>query len=101
MTDVRKAEAIVAQLQAKRARLVGRGVEIGDQRAAIAYDAQHRLRHWSSDPFFLTGRLEKRTWAPEINGFGEFRLPTDKASTGKRLKASAGAASSSDQSSSS
>jgi len=61
MSDVRKAEAIVAQLQAKRARPVARGVEIGDQRAAIAYDAQHRLRHPSSDPFSLTGRLEKRT----------------------------------------
>jgi hypothetical protein len=48
-------------LQAKRARLIARGVEIGDQRAAIAYDAQHRLRHRSSDPFSLTGRLEKRT----------------------------------------
>jgi hypothetical protein len=36
---VEKAEKVIADLQAKRARLVARGVEIGDQRAAIAYDA--------------------------------------------------------------
>ena len=33
MSAVRKAEAVVARLQAKRARLIARGVEIGDQRA--------------------------------------------------------------------
>jgi uncharacterized protein YhaN len=39
MSDIQKAEKVLADLQAKRARLIARGVEIGDQRAAIAYDA--------------------------------------------------------------
>jgi hypothetical protein len=61
MSAVRKAEAIVAQLQAKRADSLRAALRSATQRAAIAYDAQHRLRHRSSDPFSLTGRLEKRT----------------------------------------
>jgi hypothetical protein len=36
---VDKAEKVLADLQAKRTRLVARGVEIGDQRAAVAFDA--------------------------------------------------------------
>ncbi len=37
--SVENAEEVLADLRAKRARLVARGVEIGHQRAAIAYDA--------------------------------------------------------------
>jgi hypothetical protein len=36
---IRKAEKTLADLQAKRARFAARGVEIGDERAAIAYEA--------------------------------------------------------------
>jgi hypothetical protein len=37
--SIAAAEATLADLQAKHARLIARGVEIGDHRAAIAYDA--------------------------------------------------------------
>ena len=37
--SVETAEKILTDLQAKRQRLVARGVEIGDQRASVAYDA--------------------------------------------------------------
>jgi hypothetical protein len=37
--SVAKAEKVLNELQAKHARLIARGVEIGDERAAIAYEA--------------------------------------------------------------
>jgi chromosome segregation ATPase len=37
--QINDAEKVLSELQSKRARLIARGVEIGDQRAAIAYDA--------------------------------------------------------------
>jgi predicted translin family RNA/ssDNA-binding protein len=37
--QVNDAEKVLSELQSRRARLVANGVEIGDQRAAISYDA--------------------------------------------------------------
>jgi hypothetical protein len=45
MSTVEKAEKVLSELQGKRTRLIARGVEVGDQRAAIAYDA-----HAAGDP---------------------------------------------------
>ncbi|HZC56699.1 MAG TPA: hypothetical protein VE396_11750 [Xanthobacteraceae bacterium] len=43
--ELKKAEATAAQLEAKRIKLIARGVEIGDQRANVSYDA-----HASDNP---------------------------------------------------
>jgi septal ring factor EnvC (AmiA/AmiB activator) len=39
MTDLEKAEAVVAKLEAKRAQLIKSGTDLADERAALAYSA--------------------------------------------------------------
>ena len=39
MTDVEKAQAVIADLEAKRAKLIQRGTDIADERAVLGYGA--------------------------------------------------------------